>query len=220
VFGAEKKARIDEEGGERSAKGIGERLAALRFALKGIHERSHVVFAHTPAIGKGGVVAENLLCRCFGVLGRFRLLEDGALFESGTEVDRSDDFFGGGEIFFEKGRAGEERGGGVVESFPACPIGREVLARVEIHSEEIAHGVVVFVSVETAQGDAAGFLGNIAGFDAIIDIREGIDELLALGIGWENVFVIGWHVAGLDLIDDIVEQGVLLKSGLQAVEVM
>ena len=113
-------------------------------------------------------------------------------------------------------RVGLEKSAAAVLSNPSppAPSGREVLARVEIHSEEIAHGVVVFVSVETAQGDAAGFLGNVAGFDAVIDIREGIDELLALGIGWENVFVIGWHVAGLDLIDDIVEQGVLLKSGL------
>ena len=46
------------------------------------------------------------------------------------------------------------------------------------------------------------------------------DELLALGISGENVFVIGRHVAELDLIADIVAQGVLLKSGLQAVEVV
>ena len=79
---------------------------------------------------------------------------------------------------------------------------------------------MIFVAVEAAEGDAAGTLGDVTGFDAADDFREGLDESFAFGVAWEDVFVIGRHFLVLNLGDDVFEEEVFFEGGIEAVDVV
>ena len=220
VFGAEEKAGIDEEGGEGCAEGLLEVFARLLGLGEGVEEGSEVLFTDAAAVGEGGVVGEDFFGGGGGIVFGIRCREDDFAFEGGIGVDSGDDFLGSGEVFLEEGWRGEEGIGHVVEAFAAGAIDREVFGGVEGDAEEISDGVVVFVTVEAAEGDATGSLRDIAGFDAVNDLRERFDEGLALGISGEDILVIGGHFCVLDLVDDILEEMVFLESVIERVDIV
>lgn len=79
---------------------------------------------------------------------------------------------------------------------------------------------MVFVAIKSVQSGAAGFAGDVAGFDAVADFGQDVDELLTLGVGGEDIFVIGRHVAVLDLVDDVYEELMFFKGVIDAVEIV
>ena len=131
-------------------------------------------------------------------------------------VERGDDVPRGGEIFLHQDGRDEERVADIVEALAARRRRRGNRGRAEIHAEEVADGVVVFVAVEPADGGAAGVAREVAGFEFPEDGLDFADDGFALGGRGEFIdIVLGRHVAGLDLFGDVFEEPVVLERGFR-----
>src|SRR5262249_26043477 len=88
-------------------------------------------------------------------------------------------------------------------------IGWKIVGRLEIHSDQVANGVVVLVAVEAPDGRATG----VAGQPAVRRRGRGVDpgqDQLPLGIGWLRLAL--WRdLLRLDLLADFRPQ----VAGLQ-----
>ncbi len=138
------------------------------------------------ALGGGG--------EFFGFDAFFGPIEDGTAFADGG----AEDFFGGGEVFFEEdGREGEDVAY-VVEAM-AHVVDGEIVGRFELDADEVTDGVVVFGAVEPANGDAAGI--GVFGVDAKNLALDELGDFLALLEGRLELFL-GGHFAGFDVAED------------------
>ena len=95
--------------------------------------------------------------------------EDHAGEALGVIVDRSDDLFRGGEVFLCERWLDEESVAYIIEAFAAGAIGWKIAAREEVDAEEVADSVIVFVSVEAADGCATRIPRKVAGFELFED---------------------------------------------------
>jgi hypothetical protein len=108
----------------------------------------------------------------------------------------------------------EEGVGGVVEALATRTISGKIAAGLELDAEEIAHGVVVLVAIEPADGDPAGVPRDLPAVDSTDKVIEGAQELGALGVGGMLFCFERWHVIALDLDDHLAQEAVVAKGVL------
>ena len=171
--------------------------------------------------GQSGVILESVAGGCLGFdlvagFGNQHPVEQGRI-----RIQRLDDFPRRCEIFLHQDRRDEERITDIVETLTARAICGKFTTGREVHAEEIAHGVIVFVPIEAADGGAARIAGELAGFQLAKHGFDLADHGLAFIRSRQHVHVIlGGHVADLDLMGQIFEEAVMAQGGIGGGQVM
>ena len=130
----------------------------------------------------------------------------------GAVERRADHLVGGSDVALHQHRRQRQHVADVVEAVAAVVL-RELVGWTDVDGEQVADAVVVFGAVQAARGDAAGIDRRrfVRLRDFTIDpLGDGLDRRL-VGLG----LVLGRHLAGLELADDLVPLvGVLQHGGV------
>ena len=154
-FPAKQKMRRHQRSRDSHPDSVLEARAIIHHLLGQQHQPPHLIRPHRPTIGAGEKSAHKSLRRIAPQLGRHGVAKVNFLERRGGDASTGignghglrGNFFGGRKIFFHQQRRHREHIADVIKTITRIIRGK-ILGRLEVHSHQVANGIVVLRPIE------------------------------------------------------------------------